>query len=68
MITADTLRAIPLLAEIPEHEHASIATRAADVNLHAGEWLMREGDAPSFFALLEASTATICASSCRATA
>jgi thioredoxin reductase (NADPH) len=52
VITAETLLEIPLLAPIPEHERNTIASRAADVELQAGEWLLREGETPSFFALL----------------
>jgi len=52
MITAETLLDIPLLAAVPDHERASIAARAADVRLATGEWLIQEGEAPSFFALL----------------
>ena len=52
MITAETLLEIPLLAPIPEHERNTIAARAADVQLRAGEWLVQEGETASFFALL----------------
>jgi thioredoxin reductase (NADPH) len=52
MITAETLLAIPLLAPVPDHERATIAAHAADVRLQAGEWLLHEGEAPSFFGLL----------------
>ena len=53
MITADLLKRIPLFAGIPDDERASLAARAADVRLHADEWLILEGQTPSFFALLE---------------
>ena len=33
MITAESLARVPLFANIPEHERASIAARAADVRL-----------------------------------
>jgi thioredoxin reductase (NADPH) len=52
MITADALLDIPLLAPVPERERAAIAARAADVQLQTGEWLLHEGETPSFFALL----------------
>ena len=52
MITADTLEAIPLFAAVPQHERETIAARAADVVLQTGEWLIHEGEMPSFFALL----------------
>lgn len=52
MITADTLLAVPLFAAIPEHERETIASHAGDIELQAGEWLLHEGESPSFFALL----------------
>jgi thioredoxin reductase (NADPH) len=57
MITAESLLDIPLLAPVPEHERATIASRAADVRLLEGEWLIHEGETPSFFALLSGSLA-----------
>jgi thioredoxin reductase (NADPH) len=53
MITAELLKRIPLFAGIPDDERASLASRAADVRINADEWLILEGQAPSFFALLE---------------
>jgi thioredoxin reductase (NADPH) len=53
MITSALLEQIPLFAKIPEHERATLAARAADVRLRADEWLVVEGQTPSFFALLE---------------
>ena len=53
MITAELLKRIPLFAGIPDDERASLAARAADVRLNADEWLILEGQTPSFFALLE---------------
>jgi thioredoxin reductase (NADPH) len=53
MITAELLKRIPLFAGVPEDERASLASRAADVRLNADEWLIMEGQTPSFFALLE---------------
>lgn len=53
MITAETLAKIPLFASIGEHEREVIAARAADVSLQAGEWLIHEGETPSFFGILE---------------
>ena len=53
MITADLVKRIPLFAGIPDDERASLAARAADVRLNADEWLILEGQTPSFFALLE---------------
>jgi thioredoxin reductase (NADPH) len=53
MITAELLKRIPLFAGIPDDERGSLAARAADVRLNANEWLILEGQTPSFFALLE---------------
>ena len=53
MITADLLAHIDLFAQIPDSERASLAARAADVRLQAGEYLLVEGQQPSFFGLLE---------------
>src|SRR5215213_8259857 len=53
MITADLLTRIPLFAQVPYDERASLAARAADVRLHQDEWLILEGQTPAFFALLE---------------
>jgi thioredoxin reductase (NADPH) len=53
MITADLLTRIPLFAQVPYNERASLAGRAADVRLHQDEWLILEGQTPAFFALLE---------------
>ncbi|HEX4153967.1 MAG TPA: FAD-dependent oxidoreductase [Acidobacteriaceae bacterium] len=38
---------------LPEAELQRIAQRAADVRLHKGEWLIREGEQPSFFVMIE---------------
>ena len=53
MITAELLKRIPLFARIPDDERGSLAARTADVRLNADEWLILEGQTPSFFALLE---------------
>jgi thioredoxin reductase (NADPH) len=53
MITTDLVAQIPLFAALsPDRQH-QIAARAADVRLQPGEWLIREGELPSFFVLLE---------------
>ncbi|HEX6053699.1 MAG TPA: FAD-dependent oxidoreductase [Gemmatimonadaceae bacterium] len=59
MITADLLTRIPLFAQLPEAERASIAARAADVRVRADEWLTVEGQSPAFFGLLEGRLAVI---------
>jgi len=53
MITADLVGQIPLFAPLPQTERESLAARAADVRLNAGEWLVQEGQQPAFWALLE---------------
>ena len=53
MITADLLRSIPLFASLPSSELETLAARGADIRLRAGDWLIHEGELPSFFALLE---------------
>ena len=55
MITADLIGRIALFAKLPEAERASLAARAADIHLRQGEWLVVEGQAPSFYGLLEGS-------------
>ena len=52
MITPDLLKDVPLFAEVPHAELATIAGRAADIELREGEWLIHEGEAPAFFILL----------------
>jgi thioredoxin reductase (NADPH) len=53
MITGELLTRIPLFAGLPDTERASLAARAADVRVRRDEWLIMEGQAPAFFALLE---------------
>jgi thioredoxin reductase (NADPH) len=53
MITAELLKRIPLFTGVPQEERASLAARSADVRLNADEWLIQEGQTPSFYALLE---------------
>jgi thioredoxin reductase (NADPH) len=55
MINARELRSIPLFGAIPDDEAAELAGRMGDVHLREGEWLLHEGDQPSFFLLLEGS-------------
>jgi thioredoxin reductase (NADPH) len=53
MISPTELQTIPIFACLEEAERQRLAERAADVRLQAGEWLIREGEMPSFFVLLE---------------
>jgi hypothetical protein len=55
MITAALLRNVPLLAEVPDVELAVIAGRAADIHLRANDWLIQEGEVPSFFIVISGS-------------
>ena len=52
MITAELLRSVPLLAEVPETELEVIARRTADVRLRPNDWLIREGELPAFFIVI----------------
>jgi len=53
MITVDLLRSTPLFSSLPASELETLAARGADIRLRAGDWLIHEGELPSFFVLLE---------------
>jgi thioredoxin reductase (NADPH) len=53
VITAELLSKISLFATLPENERASISSRAADVRIRAGEYLLLEGQEPAFFGLID---------------
>ena len=53
MITVSDLRKMPLFAGVPDDEASTVASRLADVRLRTGDWLVHEGEQPSFFLLLE---------------
>lgn len=55
MITIDELRRVPLFAALPDDEAETLAARLADVRLREGDWLIHEGEQPSFFLLIEGS-------------
>jgi thioredoxin reductase (NADPH) len=55
MITAAELRSVALFAALPESEAETLATRVADVRLRQGDWLIHEGEQPSFYLLIEGS-------------
>jgi thioredoxin reductase (NADPH) len=57
MITGELLASVPLFAAIPLSERESLAARAADVRLRADDWLIREGETPSFYVAIEGSLA-----------
>lgn len=53
MITSRDLETIRLFAGVEEQECRRIARHAADIHLEPGEWLIREGEEPRFFVILE---------------
>jgi thioredoxin reductase (NADPH) len=53
MITSADLEKIPLFAGVEEQERRRLARHAADIHLEPGEWLIREGEEPRFFVILE---------------
>lgn len=53
MISPTELQAIPIFACLEEAERQRFAERAADVRLQADEWLIREGEMPAFYVLLD---------------
>ena len=55
MITSEDLKAVPIFACLDEPDRQRLAQKAADVLLGEGEWLLREGERPWFFVLLEGS-------------
>src|SRR5260221_386831 len=55
MITAQELRSVTLFAALPDNEAETLAARVADVRLREGDWLIHEGEQPSFFLLIEGS-------------
>ncbi|MEO8751470.1 MAG: FAD-dependent oxidoreductase [Casimicrobiaceae bacterium] len=55
MITIEELRSVPLFAALPDDEAEALAARLADVRLREGDWLIHEGEQPSFFMVIEGS-------------
>ena len=53
MITSADLAQIPLFADVEEAERQRLARKAADIHLVPGEFLIREGEEPPFFVILE---------------
>jgi thioredoxin reductase (NADPH) len=53
MITAEDLNQIRIFACLEEPERQRLAQRAADIRLAPGDWLIREGETPWFFVILE---------------
>lgn len=57
MITPDELKAYPIFASLSDDWRYKVAQTAAELVVQAGEWVIREGEAPSFFVLLSGSLA-----------
>ena len=55
MIIDHELQGIPIFDCLEPLERERLAAKAADVRLQPGEWLIREGEQPYFFVLLEGS-------------
>ncbi len=53
MIAADELKRVPIFACLTDAQRVRFAQTAAELNVQEGEWLIREGEAPWFFILLE---------------
>ncbi len=53
MITLEDLKRVALFGELGEIDLVGLAERAADVHLDTGQWLVREGEEPRFFVVLE---------------
>jgi thioredoxin reductase (NADPH) len=53
MILADDLKSIPIFACLNDAQRQRMAQTAADIRVLAGEWVIREGDVPWFFVLID---------------
>jgi thioredoxin reductase (NADPH) len=53
MITSKDLETIPVFAGVEEQERRRLARGAADIHLEPGEWLIREGEEPRFFVIID---------------
>jgi thioredoxin reductase (NADPH) len=53
MIQAEELAEIPLFRCLTHSQRQRMAAHAAELNVQAGEWIVREGETPFFFVLLE---------------
>jgi thioredoxin reductase (NADPH) len=53
MITAADLSQIPLFAGLDERECQRLAQKAADIRVEGGDWVIREGEDPRFFVVLQ---------------
>jgi thioredoxin reductase (NADPH) len=59
VITAAELAQIPVFEDLNEVERQRFAQKAADIRVEAGDWLIREGEDPRFFVLLEGMLQTV---------
>jgi thioredoxin reductase (NADPH) len=55
MLTAQELRTFRRAPRCSDDEAETLAARVADVRLREGDWLIHEGEQPSFFLLIEGS-------------
>ena len=55
MITPELLKALPLFAGLPPERLAHVAEHAADIPLDAGDYVIHEGESPSFFVVIAGS-------------
>jgi thioredoxin reductase (NADPH) len=53
VIQPDELKFVPIFACLTDPQRERIAKNAADLYVQAGEWLIREGEIPSLFVLLD---------------
>jgi thioredoxin reductase (NADPH) len=53
MITAELLETIPLFASLSSQRRALVAELAADIALEPGEYVLHEGEMPSFFIVVD---------------
>ncbi|RXH55389.1 FAD-dependent oxidoreductase [Granulicella sibirica] len=53
MISAGDLVKVPLFDCLSESQRERLAANVAELNVEAGEWIIREGETPSFLVLLE---------------
>jgi thioredoxin reductase (NADPH) len=53
VITAAELALVPLFAVLDESARQRLAQKAADIRVEGGDWVIREGEDPRFFVVLE---------------
>jgi thioredoxin reductase (NADPH) len=59
VITAAELAQIPLFAGLDESARHTLAQKAADIRVEGGDWVIREGEDPRFFVVLEGLLQTV---------